>query len=67
MSSFYAICPSCNRPSQMVFTGEQEGFEDLPSVSLYNCQACGSTVSLRSIQRLQHQPHIAPLAKGARL
>jgi len=40
-------CPSCGAEATLELTGIQEGFEELPAVSLWLCGVCRSSVSGR--------------------
>lgn len=46
-----AVCPSCHVPASLRFAGIQEGFEGTPDLTLWNCEACGTTVSGRAFLR----------------
>jgi len=41
-----ATCPTCGERGPMVYVGMQEDEHGTPTIPLYNCRACGSTVSL---------------------
>jgi len=44
-----AICPTCREFANFDYRGIQEDENDEPAFSLWNCRACGSTVSGRHI------------------
>ena len=39
-------CPSCGTVGRLDYIGMQEDENSMPTIALYNCRACGSTVSL---------------------
>ena len=43
------ICPSCEAESTFQYLGIQEDEDDVPGMTLWNCQSCCSTISGRHI------------------
>ena len=44
-----AVCSTCRELTNLDYRGIQEDENDEPAFSLWNCRACGSTVSGRHI------------------
>ena len=49
-----ATCPTCGARGPMVYVGMQEDENSMPTIALYNCRACGSTVcAVRDPQEME--------------